>query len=267
MNDVIARWDKFLASIESRLQEVLAEARQGCAMLLQQSDHDTMAMSTAWTAMEIRAKALAGKVSETWDEKVEPAFEQADASPPSIAAQREKGHALMRRIDLEVERTRIEVFATAAREVWQRAVAEVPRTLACTQCAAEFPSPQSIVAVNVTCQYCKAVNTFEPGMRARMIEHFCAHPLSEEASWDHWIAMREAEARFHAQRDPQIADFKAYEAAQIAYWRRYLEVRAGMLPHLAPALEADLRGKLQAWYVRVQHDKAWAAAGRPKALP
>ena len=267
MHDIIARWDKFLASIETRLQEVLEEARQGCAMLLRESDLDTMAMSNAWTAMEIRAKGLASKVAETWDDKVEPAFEQADASPPLLAAQREKGDALKHRIEVEVERTRIQVFAGAAREVWQRAVAEAPRTLACTQCAAEVPAPQSIVAVNVTCNYCRAVNTFEPGMRARMIEHFCAHPLSEEASWDAWMAMRDAEARFHAVRDPALPDFKAYEAAQIAYWRRYLEVRAGMLPHLAPALEADLRGKLQHWYARVHHDKAWADAGRPKAIP
>lgn len=267
MNEVISRWDKFLASIEGRLQEVLEESRQGCALLLQQSDLDTMAMSNAWTAMEIRAKGLGSKVAETWNDKVEPAFEDAGAAPPMIAAQRAKGDALQQRIELDTERTRIQIFAGAAREIWQRAVAEAPRSLACTQCAAELAAPQSMVAVNVTCTHCQAVNTFEPGMRARMIEHFCAHPLSEEASWDLWLAMREAEARFHAQRDPVLADFKAYEAAQIAYWRRYLEARAGMLPHLAPALEADLRGKLQHWYLRVQHDKAWAAAGRPKSLP
>jgi hypothetical protein len=217
--------------------------------------------------MELRAKGLGSKVAETWNEKVEPAFEQADAAPQFIAAQRAKGDGLERRIEIEVERTRIQIFAGAAREIWQRAAAEAPRTLACTQCAGEIPAPQSLAAVNVTCTYCRAVNTFEPGMRARMIEHFCAHPLSEEASWDLWLAMRDAESRFHAQRDPVLADFKAYEAAQIAYWRGYLEARAGILPHLAPALEADLRGKLQHWYVRVQHDKAWADAGRPKALP
>jgi predicted RNA-binding Zn ribbon-like protein len=267
MNDVIARWDKFLASIESRLQEVLTEARQGCAMLLQQSDLDPTAMSNAWTAMELRAKGLASKVADTWSDKVEPAFEDADAPANVVDAQREKGDALQGRIEVEVERTRIAVFAGAAREIWQRAVAEAPRSLACTQCAAELPAPQTLAAVNVTCPYCQAVNTFEPGMRARMIEHFCAHPLSEEASWDAWLAMRDAEARLHAQREPKLPDFKAYEAAQIAYWRRYLEARAAMLPHLAPALEADLRGKLQHWYVRVHHEKAWAEAGRPRVLP
>ncbi len=267
MNDIIARWDKFLASIETRLQEVLAEARQGCPMLLHESDLDPTAMSNAWTAMELRAKGLASKVADTWNDKVEPAFENADAPPHVLHAQREKGDALQSRIELEVERTRIQIFASAAREVWQRAMEEAPRTLACTQCAGEIPAPQSLVAVNITCTYCRSVNTFEPGMRVRMIEHFCAHPLSEEASWDAWMAMREAEARFHAVRDPKLDDFKAYEAAQIAYWRRYLEARAGMLPHLAPALEADLRGKLQHWYARVHHDKAWADAGRPKALP
>jgi hypothetical protein len=267
VNEAIARWDKFLASIESRLQEVLAEARQGCAMLLQQSDLDPMAMSNAWTAMELRAKSLGSKVADTWSEKVEPALEQADVPSPVVATPRDKADALQRRIEVEVERTRVQVFAGAAREIWQRAVAEAPRSLACTQCAAELAAPQSIVSVNVTCTHCRAVNTFEPGMRARMIEHFCAHPLSEEASWDAWVALREAEARFHAQRDPKLADFKAYEVAQIGYWKRYLEARAGILPHLAPALDADLRGKLQHWYVRVQHEKAWAEAGRPKALP
>jgi hypothetical protein len=266
MNEVISRWDKFLDSIESRLQEVLGEARQGCAMLLQQSDLDPTAMSNAWTAMELRAKALGSKIADTWSERVEPAFERADASPPVVEAQRDKGDLLQHRIEIEVERARIEIFAGAARQIWQRAVAEAPRSLFCTQCGAELAAPQSLAAVNVTCGYCQAVNTFEPGMRARMIEHFCAHPLSEEASWDAWLAMREAEARFHARRDPTLADFKAYETAQISYWRRYLEARAGMLPHLAPALDADLRGKLQHWYPRIQHEKAWADAGCPRAL-
>ena len=267
MDQVVARWDKFLASIEGRLQEVLGEARQGCAMLLQQSDLDPSAMGNAWTAMELRAKALATKVGDTWDEKVEGAFEAADAPSEAVDAQRARGDALCDRIKVEVERTRIQIYADAARQIWTRAQEEAPKTIACTQCGADFPAPASLAAVNVTCQYCNAVNTFEPGMRARMIEHFCAHPLSEEASWDLWIAMRQADEHLKDQRNPTIADFKAYETAQISYWRTYLEARAQMLPHLASALDADLRGKLQFWYQSVEHEKAWAEAGRPKALP
>jgi hypothetical protein len=266
MNDVIARWDKFLSSIDARLREILTEAEQGCAALFDESDLDPGPMGNAWSAMELRTKQLSSKIQDTWDEKVDPAFDDVEAPPDVVAAQRAKGDALQDHIEVQTERTRIAIYCAAARKLWERALAEAPRQLACTQCGGTLDAPRVIAATNVSCPFCSAVNTFDPGMRARMIEHFCAHPLTEEACWDEWVGMRRAEAALHAARDPDLAHFQTFERAQIDYWRKYYAVRAGMLPHHAATQDADVRGRMQHYYDRIQHEAAWARAGRPRMI-
>lgn len=264
--EVITRWDTFLASIYERFTTVMSEAQAGCAQLLVDNDYDTQAFGVAWGAMENRAKQLGSKLSDTWDEKVSPMFDEADAEPGIEARERVKLSQLLDRMEVETEGMRVRVFADAARAVWQRAVTEAPPHLACSQCGAPLQVPPTLSAVNVDCPHCRAVVTYEPGMRLRQIEHFCVHPLSEEASWQQWIAKHQAEKALHDSRGETIELLKAFEHAQIEYWRAYLGARARMLPDKAAALEQDLRGKMQYWYDLVDRSGAWIAAGRPKAL-
>ena len=80
--------------------------------------------------------------------------------------------------------------------------------------------------------------------------------------------MRNAERALHAIRPPRtLAPIKAYEHSQIAYWQRYIAVRASVQePILArdPALE--VRSRMEQWYVyTAEFEEAWVAAGRPRA--
>ena len=235
-------------------------------MLFDQADLDPASMNNAWTGMAARARQLSSKVQDTWNDKVEPAFEEADAPSELVDQQRARADALCDEIEVATEQTRIAIWCDAARKVWARAEAEAPKELACSQCGASIPAPRVLMSVNVTCQHCQSVNTFEPGPRARMIEHFCAHPLSEEIAWPQWLAMRQAEQRLHTARNPKLEHFKGYEQAQIDYWRSYLQARAQMVPRYQASFDADLRGKMAYFYDRIEHEKAWAEAGRPRAL-
>lgn len=266
MHEMIERWDKFLQNIDTRLRELLTEAQEGCAALFEESDLDPGPMGNAWTAIEVRAKNLSSKVQDTWDDKVDPALSDADAPGTVQGEQRAKVDRLRDRIEVETERTRIAIYASAARKIWERALAEAPKQVSCTQCGGAIEAPKVVAAVNVTCPYCSAVNTYEPGMRARMIEHFCAHPLTEEACFEPWLAMRGAQERLREARDPTLAHYQAYERAQIEYWRNYYRVRAQMLPHYAKNQEADVRGKMQYYYNCIEHERAWAQAGRPRMI-
>jgi hypothetical protein len=93
-----------------------------------------------------------------------------------------------------------------------------------------------------------------------------AHAVAQEAVVTTWRAMRRAERALNAIRPPRTLEpIKAYERAQIAYWRAYLEVRARYEPILArdPALE--IRSRMEQWYVSsVEYEPAWVAAGRPR---
>lgn len=265
MQEVIARWDKFLATIDGRLREVLTEAHDGCLQLLEQSDLDPGPMGNAWTGMEARTLKLSDKVQDVWDAKVDDSLDDFGADVRDT--QMRKGHALKEKIEVEKERCRVTIYATAARKIWERALAEAPTQLSCSQCSATLECPQVVASVHIECPHCKALNTYEPGMRARMVEHFCAHPLTEEAAWNEWMAMRQAKNTLDDTRDPGLAVFQAYERAQIQYWQKYYQARATMLPHYADKQAADVRGKMQYYYGTVENERVWAEAGRPRMIP
>ena len=68
------RWDAFLNSVRERFIEIMNEAKEGCPQLLQESNLDPIPMGNAWSAIEMRAKQLETKITETWDGQVERAF-------------------------------------------------------------------------------------------------------------------------------------------------------------------------------------------------
>lgn len=264
---VLQRWQRFQQQIEQRFVEVLAEAEHGCAALLEHCDHDPAAMSNAWTAMHARAMDLGTRLADTWDEQVEPRLDELDVDVELEQRARAELDAMLDRMEVELERARLRIFAGAARTLWARALRDQPDHLRCPQCGASQPVPATFSAVNVACPCCGSLVTYEPGRRVRMIESTCVHPLCEEAAWEQWLAMRRAERHLHAARTETLELLSAFEKAQILYWHTYLQARVALLPHTAQSFTDDLRGRLQAWYQQVEHHAAWARAGRPRALP
>ncbi len=266
MQDIIARWDGFLAKIKGRFEQIMEESRQGCAMLFQQSGGDPLPMSNAWTGMHSRAQDLEMKVNDTFNDSVEEAFDDVDAPGEVVDREREKGLALVEWMERERERTRIQIFADMGRQMWEQGLAEQKGHFGCTQCGGQLEIPHTVATVNVTCPYCSAVVTFEPGTRLRMASNY-VHNFAEQDAWAEWNAMQDAEKAYHDARNPTIEHFKTWEAAQITYWRKYLQAQATWLPEKQAALETDLRGKMRHWYDRVDKEKAWVQAGRPRTIP
>ncbi len=96
--------------------------------------------------------------------------------------------------------------------------------------------------------------------------NLASHAVAQEAATSEWRAMRASLRALNDIRPPRtLAPIVAYEHAQIAYWRKYLSVRAQYEPILArdPALE--VRARMEQWYVyTAEHEPAWVAAGRPR---
>ncbi len=262
---VTSRWDGFLAQIRERFVQIMNEALEGCPMVLQQANLDPLPMGNAWTAIEVRAKQLVSKIEETWNGQVENAFEQAGAPPHVVAHERAKGDALRDWLEVERERTRIKIWSDAGRTFYQRAVADLGRPFACVRCGAPLEVPFTFRAINMPCPHCRTVNGFEPGTFMRMGE-ICVHPLCEEAAWQAWVAMQQAENAWRRARPVTIQHLKAWEHAQLAYWQAYLGARVRLLPDTANAYEADLRGKMRWFYEQMDRDGVWIQAGRPRAL-
>ena len=97
--EAIGRWDGFLGKIKERATSILAEAEEGCAMLLDLNNLDPLPMSNAWSAIEQQLIQLTSKIDDTWNEKVEPAFDEADWDWNQIGPQ----HSLrVEMLDLEL---------------------------------------------------------------------------------------------------------------------------------------------------------------------
>lgn len=209
LEEVIRRWAELRLRAKDRCTDTLAHAWQTCPGLLVQHRLDPQPMARAWGAIEADLEALAGRVSDLFDEQVEPALEAAEAPEAVVDRARERGLALQEWMERNRERCRVRIFAEAARTLWARA------------------------AVDAT--------------RRPLAESF-AHYLAEEAAWEAWLARREQARAYHAKRDPSERDLEALEATEIAYWRIYLRARARWLPERAAAFEADLRGRMRHFY-------------------
>jgi hypothetical protein len=265
MSAAAARWDGFLNQIRERFVQIMQEAQQGCPALLEQAGFDPVPMGNAWGAMELRAKQLESKVSDTWSQQVESTLEREGTPHGVLALACAKGDALRDWMETERERTRIGIFANAGRAMFERALGETGRTFACSRCGAPIDVPFTFRALNFPCPHCRTINGFEPGTRMRAGE-MCVHPLCEEASWSQWLAMRAAEKARDEARPVTIHHLKTHERAMLAYWHVYLTTRARLMPDTASAYDADIRGKMRSFYEMLDREGAWVDAGRPREL-
>jgi phage FluMu protein Com len=243
--DVVARWDAFLSKIDRAFEDLLNEARLGCLELAQANE--TVAMSNAWQGVRSEVFALTERIGTTWRDKVEATFEQSGLEGAALHEQEMRGRALERSMLHRFERKEIELYGEAGEFVLARARDEEGREFRCTQCGAALPVPaRALRSVHVTCDYCRAVNTFEPGTHVRAVEHFCGHHLSQRAALEQWEAMKAAE---HLRRDTrgETPEVRAQlERTTRAYWQAYFSARAQLLPELeqdiAREVEARMRG-------------------------
>ncbi len=231
INAVLLRWDRFRHQVHQRFEELLVQVQADCGAALDRGDDDTAAMSSSWTTMHARAAALGAQLHDSWNDQVEPRLISADATATVRNSARAQLEALQDRMEIELEATRLRIFADAARTLWAR-----QRT------------------------------TYEPNAGIDPVERFCVHALCEQAAWPQWLAMRQAELSLHTAHTETLALLQSYERAQIRYWDAYLCTRIGLHPDAAADYDVDLRNCMQPWYQHIEGSAAWSRAGRPSAL-
>jgi hypothetical protein len=111
------------------------------------------------------------------------------------------------------------------------------------------------------------IRIFAELARRQAVPALGAHALAQEAATAEWRAMRAAQHAVHDQRPPvAFALIKAWERAQIAYWRAYLPVRARYEPAIqAHNMPLEIGSRMEQWYVSTaEFEPAWVQAGRPR---
>jgi hypothetical protein len=241
--DPRARWAGFLAKIEERHGELLSGAREALPGMIPDSGYELTPFLNALTAVRTQCIGLSQKISKTWSDSASAAIEGAglDSDP-----ERAKGDACAFRMALELRRAEVEIAAAAADAVCARAKETLSKDFKCTRCGAALTPKTSFFRSHyVPCEFCQSMNTFEPGMVARQVEHFAVHALAERAALAASLAFLEGEQRFRERHSTLSKEqlLTLYEAQVDAY----LNERVRLLPDLAKDLEKDRRAKVDAF--------------------
>lgn len=246
IDSVAQRWDAFLGKIKTTSEELLDEGCRGCVEL-GTSNSGTTAMSNAWQGLRAETFALVDKIDSTWSEKVLQTFEAAGACDKELLKFEDRGRQLGRHLRYQLERKEIETFGEVGVYLLKRAQESLGKQFLCTQCGAALKIPEQIFRSQyVTCEYCTAVNTFEPGMDARMVENYCSHHLSRLAAIVEWDALQSAEQQYRDSRSKNQDVRFAVEKATRNYWQTYYSARARLVPDFEKDIERDVLSRVEA---------------------
>lgn len=252
VEDVRGRWIGFLDKLEARLDELLSQSAVALPQLIDLLGFDPIPFSNALTGVCTQAKDVIGRIETTWREQVEPAFENAlqdDDAAEIIERERQRGDLRQSAMEEKLRRAEVAICADAA----HRMLAEGRKVLAshfsCSQCKGPLPVRQQFFrAYYVACDYCRNVNTFEPGMVARNVEHFCAHALAEAAALEAWFRHHKAQEarRSHDggdRGDLRVTLVKLYSE----YVEAYLRAKIALVPEYEHTWDLDREAKINSY--------------------
>lgn len=232
---LVQRFEGFIGKINGRLGEIQAEAAQGLQALTQQDPTDFMPLTNAFSGLDARVRQLSDKLDSTWDDAIEPKFEDADDSDLYDTGVWMKSDA-----DLDMEwawnRWKATQAANFYRNLAPLAQAELAKPRPCSQCTAALAVPDPTATQSVTCAACGAVNQVVPA-KAVMTYNGAGHAFAEEKV----VPLREEIERWRQEVDRAqeikrmknddysnegVASLEKWESMERNYWTQYATVMA-----------------------------------------
>jgi hypothetical protein len=265
----LARWSGFLGQIKGRHEQVRAESQTAARTLIGSlaAGGDEQLLSQQLSAVKHRLMELERKIMDTWHAQVDDAI-VADGNPIAVRdAECQRGIVVGHELEDARDELEISLMAELAKARYQAAMAAVAPVV-CGQCGASYAAPHSFRLIEMPCNGCGTTVRYDPSALLRSAGAIGTHAVSHEAARDEWRAMIAAERRQKAARSPApLALLQAYEAAQIAYWHRYVVARAWFEPELGRDPMMEVRARMEQWYkFSADHEPAWVEAGRPRAV-
>lgn len=175
---LVQRWAGFISKINGRLGEIEAESHAGLQGLMQQDPVDYLPFSNALGALDARVRQLTDKMDSTWEDSVEPKFDELEDSGIYDHAIQMKTLA-----ELDIEwrwaNWKVKEAANFYRNMAPLAEAARNEPRNCTQCGSPLTVPDPTVTQAVTCAGCSAVNQVIPPDALRNYAG-AAHAYAEE---------------------------------------------------------------------------------------
>jgi len=230
---LIARWDTFLQNIDKRFEESLAQGEQAVLESLEENDYDYY--TSFRTLMAIRMQideSVIRKIDTTWQQQVAPLM-QADGH--YWADESHKGYQAA---DAMHERMHLWQYITEGKlsqKYYDHAIELINRDFFCTQCNAPLQVKKDLFRAHyITCNYCSAVNTFEPETKYATIGWNVVDNLAALYALQEYKAMLQAKGNGAA----------AYAKAVRVYYEKYFDERIKLMPHTADTREQDIEKKI-----------------------
>lgn len=180
--DLIARWDNYLKKLSDRFYEVLNSADEPFNEIINSLQYDNIVIINALNGLKDQSVyQIHRKAEEGWEKMQAEIYKTGRLD--LISEQAQKTEKLRIKMETEFERYEINLFAKAARKIFDNVQRHIDdnKIRRCTQCAADLPvSAYSFMAVNIKCDSCGSVNTYQPDDRVRALEYYVIEPLANE---------------------------------------------------------------------------------------
>lgn len=177
-----SRWDSFLDKLKIRFNEIISQAEAPMDDIISGLQFDSVAIHNVLTGLKNQAVfQLTQKAQEGWSKMQSELLKS--FSIFSQEKEYKKMTELIEWMTNEFTRFEVKTYAKAARQILQNVKAHIneKKMHLCTQCAAELPIKiYSFIAVNVKCESCGSVNTYQPDDRIRALEYYVINHLAEE---------------------------------------------------------------------------------------
>ena len=190
---LVTRWNDFLKKIEGRYYEVLQQTEAPLGGVIEGIQYDNVIIHNIANGLKNQTVTQLSEKVDSASSKMEKEMRNAGASSDLINREFSKIHVLKNWMDIEYLKFEVSLFARAAKKILENVKNHIneAKLHRCTQCGADLPiNVYSFVAVNMKCESCGSVNTYQPDDRVRALEYYVITPLAEEFAFPEKLKAR-----------------------------------------------------------------------------
>lgn len=217
---MVTRWNEFLKKIEARYYEVLKQTEAPLDGVIANLQYDNIIIHNISNGLKNQTVTQLSEKADQAASKFDKEARAAGASSSLVWAERGKANVLKNWMEIEYLKFENKLAARAARKILENVNAHIDekKMHRCTQCAADLKiNVFSFMAVNIKCESCGSVNTYQPDDRVRALEYYVITPLAEEYAFEDKLkartdksAMKEYYKKFYGYLIQNVPDKAQY---------------------------------------------------------
>lgn len=189
--ELTTRWDNYLGKLKDRYFEVIQQADTPLNDVINNLQYDNVIIHNIKNGLHNQTVIqLTQKAEEGWGKMESEMLKYGKFFYNQKSDQHKKLAGFRQWVSDEFLKFEIGLYAKAARKILENVKHHIDekKMHKCTQCAGELPIKiYSFMAVNIKCESCGSVNTYQPDDRIRALEYYVLNHLADEFAIDEKI--------------------------------------------------------------------------------